>query len=82
MSKIHKHRSMDKYDGYMPNKAHWIHNDYHVSMMQEMFHTASAYGYHDSRRHGFSIGIEKKMWKASGYGINIDSEYVGKSDNS
>lgn len=81
MSKIYKSGSMDKYDGYMPNKAHWIHDDYYVSNEQREFHTAAGWAYREGRRHGFRIGVNNKMWKVSPMGINVDNRYIGKSDN-
>lgn len=82
MRRLSKHGSRDKYDGHMPNKAHWVHDDYYVSYYQECFHISTAWGYMEGRRSGFSMGVDKKFWKASGYGIKIDSQHIGKSDNS
>lgn len=82
MSKIQKGGGLDKYDAYMPNKAHWIHDDYYVSMHQREFHSSAAWGYREGRRHGFRMGVNNKMYKASPMGISVDGHYVGKSDNS
>jgi len=79
-TRLIKHSDMDKYDGYMPNKPEFIHDDYHVSQLQENFSTPKAYGYRGHGR-GFSFGVQKKMWKASGRGIQVDGSGIGKSDS-
>ena len=51
-SRLIKHGDLDKYDGYMPNKPEFFHDDYGVSSHQDVFHTPSAYGYR-GRGRGF-----------------------------
>lgn len=82
MSKIRKHTYLDKFEAYLPNKPHWVHEDYGVSGQSDShFHTSVAYGYSGRRLRGFRFGINNKVFKASGKGIMIDSHYIGKSDN-
>lgn len=81
MKPFHKHGGLDKYDAYMPNKASWIQDNYYVSGYSSYFHLSAAYGYRD-RGNGWNMGTQKKMWKASGRGIMIDGNSVGKSDES
>ena len=78
-SRLIKHGDNDKDDGYMPNKPDFFHDDYCVSGYQDLFHTPKAYGYRDRGR-GFSMGVQKRMWKASGKGIRVDGSGTGKSD--
>lgn len=78
-NRIIKHSDNDKYDGYMPNRPEFVHDDYYVSSLQELFNTPSAYGYR-GRSRGFKMGVQKIMWKASGRGIQIDGHNIGKSD--
>ena len=78
-NRLIKHGDMDKYDGYMPNKPEFFHDDYYISGHQDLFHTPKAFGYR-GRGRGFSMGVQKKMWKASGRGIKVDGSGTGKSD--
>lgn len=70
----------DKYDCHRPNKTHFIHDDYYVSAEQREFHMHTAYYYGEKGR-GTWGGVNKALPKASGMGINIESHYIGKSDN-
>lgn len=82
MAKIHKSGSLDKYDAYMPNKPHWIHDDFYVSNEQYEFHTSAGWGYQEGRRTGFRVGVNNKAWKVSPMGICVDdrARHIGKSD--
>lgn len=79
-TKIQKSSGMDKFDAWMPNKGSFIHDDYYVSNEKHAFHLKSAYGWRSGCRKGFSMGIQKKMYRASPLGIMVDSQYIGKSD--
>jgi len=73
---------MDKYDSFMPNKRDFFHDDYTVSAEQEKFHIASAIEYgHPFGKARARIGIQKRMYKASGSGIAVDNETIGSSDS-
>lgn len=75
----YKHNLHDKYDSYMPNKPHWVQGEYRVSGESEQFHLGNAYMSNGYGR-GTSFGVSKKAWVVSGYGINIDNQYIGKSE--
>lgn len=80
-----KHQMLDKYEAHIPNKAHWVHGEYYVSTESERFHLS--YGWLDNgvsagrRRSGTRFGIQKKLYHATSCGIQVDSAYVGKSEN-
>lgn len=77
--KIYKSGLMDKWDAHMPNKAGWFHDDYMVSSEQVHFHLPNSYQSHAKGR-GWSAGINKKIYRASPYGICVDREHVGKTE--
>jgi hypothetical protein len=81
MKKFYKGHGFDKYEAHLPVKNTFIHDDYYVSANQEKFHLATAYGYRDQGR-GWSMGVQKKMFKASGSGWIVDQDggATGKSD--
>lgn len=79
-NKFLKHGDQDKYDGYMPNIPGFVHDDYYVSGHQDQFHMPTAYGYRNGRGRGTRFGVQKKMWIASGRGIQVDGSGTGKSD--
>ena len=76
-----KYKNGDKFDGYIPNKSHFIHDDYHVSGENEHFHISSGYRRLDNHSRGARFGIDKKMHRISGHGIFVDSYDIGKNDN-
>jgi hypothetical protein len=84
LSRQIKHRSFDKYDGYMPNIPSFVHEDYAVGAESEKFHNPIGYSGFYKRGHrflgGFSFGSQKRLWHASPKGIDIDSYNVGKSE--
>lgn len=80
MKKAYKHQYLDKFDSYMPNKTHWVHNEYHISRESESFHLSS--GFSTEEESSTSFGVSKKEHKTSSCGYEMDSQYVGKSENS
>jgi hypothetical protein len=78
-NRLYKSHGMDKYDAYIPPKQNFIHDDYYVSHYQECFHLSSAYASRAKGR-GWTMGVQKKMWQASGRGIMVDGSGTGKSD--
>lgn len=66
----------DKFDGWMPNKREFAHDHYLVGKNTINFHNTTAYMYRDSGD-GHYTGINKRMWKVSGCGLNIDSSGQG-----
>ena len=77
--RLYKHNNMDKWEGCMPNKPDFVHDDYGVSGHQELFHIPNAYASR-SRGRGVSMGVQKGIWRVSGRGIQVDGTGVGKSD--
>lgn len=81
MMALRKGHGLDKFDGYIPKRHDFLHDNYNVSYQQESFSIRSGYAWdHAGKRRGFSYGVDKKIWKASGRGINVDSQDIGKSD--
>ncbi len=80
MSKITKSSGLDKYDAHMPNKCDFIHDDYYISGESYRVSVKAAYAWREGNSKGFSIGVQKKIYKASSEGIMVDGHYVGKSD--
>lgn len=81
MSKIHKHTGIDKFDAYLPNKSHFIQDEYYTSRWSESFHMDSSWGYRE-RQKGFSFGVNKRKTRVSSLGICVDSNFIGKTGNS
>lgn len=82
LNNFHKSGGWDKYDCHTPGKAHFIHDDYYVSMYNRQFHCAYNYYYPtEGNGPGFGAGVQKKLHKATGHGIMVDGHYVGRSDN-
>lgn len=79
---MYKHRSLDKYEAYKPDKSHFVQDIYPAGCQAERFHNPSGYANFGRGKRGFSFGIQKKLYRVSGNGINIDSYHVGKSENS
>jgi len=77
--KFNKASGFDKFDGYMPGKKNFIHDDYYVSCELRLFHMDNAYAYPDRGR-GFNMGIQKKMYMISPEGFAVDSSCIGQSD--
>lgn len=77
--KFGKHSNMDKWEGFLPTKDPFMQDDYYTSKESDQFHMSRGYGY-PSRGRGFNFGTQKKIWKASGQAVQIDSYSVGKSD--
>lgn len=79
--KFNKHADDDKWDAYMPNRS-WLQDNFDASRWIGSFHSQIAYAYFLGSRKGFTLGTQKKIVKASGYGINTDASagYIGKSD--
>ena len=75
-----KYKSRDRFDAHIPDKPHFIQDDYRVSSEDERFHISSGFAY-KLRGRGFSFGIDKRISKVSGSGVMIDSYYIGKSEN-
>lgn len=71
---------LDKYDAYVPAKNQFLHDDFYVSAWKHKFHMSTAHGYYTRGKGGWNMGTQKKLYKASPNGINVDSHYVGKSD--
>lgn len=78
---IRKHQMLDKYEGHMPNRAHWVQGEYYVSLESERFHLS--YGWKDNGRlkGGTRFGVQRKLHHVSPNGVSVDSMYVGKSEN-
>lgn len=81
MSKITKSSGMDKYDAHMPNKCDFIHDYYYLSCEKYRFSIKQAYGHREGDRRGFSMGVQRRVYKVSSEGIRVDGYYVGKSDD-
>lgn len=72
---------LDKFEAYMPNQPNWIHDDCMVSCDSREFHLSSGFiSFADGSRPGTMFGVNRKLTKASGYGIFIDSARIGKTD--
>lgn len=82
ITRLSKYRNIDKFIGYMPNKPHFVHDDYYVSRFSDNIHISSGYKHTEKNPRGFKFGVAKKMHKASGQGINTDSYSNGKGENS
>jgi hypothetical protein len=82
VSKIIKSSSaIDKYDAHVPSKCDFIHDDYYISGESYRFSVKCSYAYQEGgSRRGFSMGVQKKIYRASSEGIIVDGHYVGKSD--
>lgn len=78
---IRKHQMLDKYEAHMPNKANWVQGEYYVSLESERFHLSYGWRDHGGIKGGTRFGVQRKLHHASGSGINVDSHYVGKSEN-
>jgi len=79
----YKHGSLDKWDNYFPNKAHFIQDNYAVSSESENFHLALGYIYPGhGRNRGTRFGVNKKCFHVSHAGASIDSHYIGKTESS
>lgn len=76
---IYKSQSMDKWDAYMPNKPGFVHDDYVVGGEHSKFHMPNQYMYRDNGP-GWSAGVNKKLHKASAFGVFVDHMYVGKTE--
>lgn len=79
---VRKHSYLDKDDAYMPNKQHWIHDEWYISKYSGALHMSSGYGRHAGQRSGFPFGVSKKLWVATNKGDRLDSHGIGKSDQS
>lgn len=77
-----KHRSLDKFEAYKPDVQHWVQDTYFAGSNSERFHNPAGYVLGTKRKTGFSYGIQKRMFHASGLGITVDIYHVGKSENS
>ena len=64
----------------MPN-PNWIQSEYYVSNQQEYFHLTVGYINYEGKRRGTKFGVNRKVHKASGAGVCLDSTFIGKSDN-
>jgi hypothetical protein len=84
MSKPYAYRytAQDKYDAYMPNKPHFINNNYDVSGRSDKFHLSHSYTYSYKGCYMDTNGISKMDSKVSSHGYFIDNYYIGKSDES
>jgi hypothetical protein len=71
--------SNDKWDCHSPNKPYFMHTQWHVSKRSIRFHMGGGYGW-SGESQGFAMGPNKLLTKASGYGINMDGDSVGKSN--
>jgi len=72
---------LDKMDSYMVPRENFYHDSYFVSG-RGPFHQTTGYAYRDFHGPSHYMGTNKKAWKVSGEGYNIDSRgsRIGKSD--
>ena len=72
---------MDKWEAYRPSGTQFIQTESYISDKSEKFSVRRGYAWdYQRKRRGFTYGVDKKLYHASGSGILIDTEYVGKTD--
>jgi hypothetical protein len=79
MSKLYKHKSGEKFEGYLPSRPNFINDNYKVSSESGNFDAKTAWAYRLKGK-GKHIGVQKRIWRISPLGYCIDSVDVGKSE--
>lgn len=74
-----KTSGFEKFDGCLPARKNFVHDDYYISAEQQKFHMENAYAYPDKGR-GFNMGTQKKIYMISPLGWAVDNHYIGQTD--